>query len=355
VYYIATTIHSELLNFNEVQCGQENKMKKAQAFAEIMALKGVQPIKKIINILLSIDNFKSDTINKLNPARPYDERINTIPMDEIYVDLTYQRKLQLQALINRLINYGGFDKDVAGHIDLAVRTDERKFVWDGFHRAIMAGLCGLTGIPASIFYHDKSMESHDQMMKEAKMFKTRNADQTSMKPEEIFKSEVVFRDPTALQILSLLKECKLDVEGTNEDEDARSLGGFAIVRKTWDKIHKRHFIDSSNIIFDVWPKDKTVSVILWCGIAKLLEANDNDSAVKSLTLSEIKDSIKSYVKSLNLNQSHFTQPRLHGKMVECTATNVIKFANLPYNDNGNEVKSLITYLGIDEEELYSDM
>jgi len=350
VYYIAITIHRELLNFNEVQCGQENKMKKAQAFAEIMALKGVQPIKKIIDILLSIDNFKSDTINKLNKAESYDGP--TVSMDEIYVDLTYQRKLKLQALINRLINYGGFDKDVAGHIDLAVRTDGRKFVWDGFHRAIMAGLCGLTGIPAAIFKHDKTMESHNQLMKEAKMFKVRNADQTSMRPEEIFKSEVVFRDPTALQILGLLKECKLDVEGTNEDGDARSLGGFAIVRKTWDKIHKRHFIDSSNIIFDVWPKDKTVSVILWCGLAKLLEANDNDSAVKSLTLSEIKDSIKSYVKSLNLNQSHFTQPRLHGKAVESTATNVIKYANLPYNDNGNEVKSLITYLGIDEDELY---
>ena len=46
--------------------------------------------------------------------------------------------------------------------------------------------------------------------------------------EQIFKSEVRFRDPEALQILDLLKECRLDVEGTNDDAAALSLGGFAI-------------------------------------------------------------------------------------------------------------------------------
>lgn len=328
-------------------------MKKSQAFAEIISLKGVQPLKKIIDILLSIDNFKTETINKLNVALPYTGEC--IPIEEIYVDLTYQRKLRLQALINRLVDYGGFDKDVAGHIDLAVRSDGRKFVWDGFHRVIMAGLSGLDGIPASIFTHDKSMSNHDQVMKEAKMFKVRNADQTTMKPEEIFKSEVVFRDPTALQILDLLKQCKLDVEGTNEDEDALSLGGFSIVKKVWDKIEKRHFVDSAEIIRKTWTKDKTISVILWCGLAKLLEANSDDSSVKTVSVFEISNAIKKHVDLVNMKQSKFTQPRLHGKAVESTASNILKYALKDiYNDNGNEVKSLIKYMGVDEDELYDD-
>ena len=32
---------------------------------------------------------------------------------------------ELQALINRLIESGGFDKDVAGHIDLARKTNSK--------------------------------------------------------------------------------------------------------------------------------------------------------------------------------------------------------------------------------------
>lgn len=326
-------------------------MKKSLAFAQIMTLKGVQPLKKIIDILLSIDNFKSETINKLNIATPYTGEC--VPIEDIYVDLTYQRKLRLQALINRLTDSGGYDKDVAGHIDLAIRTDGRMFVWDGFHRAIMAGISSLSGIPASIFTHDKTMNNHEQVMREARMFKVRNADQTSMKPEEIFKSEVVFRDPEALEILDLLKQCKLDVEGTNDDVNALSLGGFSIVRKVWDRIDKRHFIDSSEIIRKVWPEDKTVSVILWCGLAKLLEANSDDSSVKTLSVFEISDAMKEHVDSIKMKQSAFTQPRLHGKAVESTATNILKYSLMDaYNDNGNEVKTLIKYMKIDEDELY---
>ena len=82
-------------------------MKKSQAFAEILALKGIQPVKKIIDILLSIDNFNSDTLDKLNRAVAYTED-GMIPIDKIYVDLTYQRRLRLQALLNRLIESGGF-------------------------------------------------------------------------------------------------------------------------------------------------------------------------------------------------------------------------------------------------------
>ena len=179
------------------------KMKKSQAFAEIMALKGAQQVKKIIDTLLSIDNLKQDTIDKLNRAQPYTEE-GLVPLEDIWVDLTYQRKLRLQAIINRLTESGGFDKDVAGHIDLAIRTDGKKFVWDGFHRAIKAGLSGLKAMPVSLYEHDKTLSITDQVKKEAKMFKVRNANQSPMEPGEIFKAEVVFEDKTALNILKLL-------------------------------------------------------------------------------------------------------------------------------------------------------
>ena len=326
-------------------------MKKSQAFAEIMALKGVQPLKKIIKILLSIDNFKQETIYKLKLAHPYTGDV--VPIEDIWVDLSYQRKLGLQAIINRLIEHGRFDKEVAGHIDLAIRTDGRLFVWDGFHRVIMATIARLETIPASIFAHDKTDNNEEQVMKEARMFKIRNSAQSPMKPEQIFKSEVRFRDPEALQILDLLKECRLDVEGTNDDADALSLGGFAIVRKKWNKIDRRYFIDSAEIIRKAFPKDATISVILWCGLAKLLEVNNDDRAVKTLSFTEISDAITDIVSKNLMKQSAFTQPRIHGKPLESTATNILKYAlQDAYNDNGQEVKSLINSLGIDEDELY---
>ena len=325
-------------------------MKKSQAFAEILALKGIQPVKKIIDILLSIDNFNSDTLDKLNRATAYTED-RLITIEEIYVDLTYQRKLRLQAILNRLIESGGFDKEVAGHIDLAVRVDGRKFVWDGFHRVIKAGISGITHMPPSIYTHDKSLSVEKQVMKEAKMFKVRNADQSSMEPGEIFKSEIVFQDPTAMKILSLLKRCKLDVEGTNPDAAAISLGGFALLKKVWDKIDARHFEDSSNMIRQAFSEDKTMSVILWCGLAKLLETNDNDNSVTTASISSLTHQLIKTVKSdIDIRQKSFTQPRLHGKALESTARNLLRMGlSECYNDNGQEVNSMISYMGIDED------
>ena len=328
-------------------------MKKSQAYAEIRALKGAQPLSKIIDIIKSIDNFRLDTLEKLNTAEPYSDSQDTIAIRELWVDLTYQRDLKLQKLINNLKNLGGFNKDVAGHIDIAERSDGNSYVWDGFHRAIKAAMVNLQGIPASRFKHDRTLTEQEEIQKEARMFKIRNADSTRMAPEEIFKSEVVFKDPEAMAILDLLKKCKLDVLGTNPDSNARSLGGFALMRKSWNTITARYFIDASSIIQIAWPADTNVSVILLCGMAKLLEAND-EAEVEPLSVTSLILAIKKFVEDSDYNQTQFTQPRLHGKAIESTATNIIKLALAKeYNNAGEEVKTLIKYMDIDEDELYT--
>ena len=328
-------------------------MKKSAAYAEIKALKGVQPLSKIINIMKSIDNFRLDTVEKLNTAEPYSDSQDTVAIHDLWVDLTYQRELKPQKIINQLIKLGGFDKEVAGHIDIVKRKDGRNYVWDGYHRIMKAAIVNLQGIPASRFKHDKTMTEQQEIEKEARMFRIRNGDSTRMLPEEIFKSEVVAKDLEAMAILDLLIKCKLDVLGTNPDSNARSLGGFALMRKSWNTISERYFIDASSIIRAAWPMDTNVSVILLCGMAQLLEAND-EAEVETLSVTSLVDAIKKFVKNNNYKQTQFTQPRLHGKAIESTATNIIKLALAnDYNNDGEEVKTLIKYMDIDEDELYT--
>ena len=81
-------------------------MNQQRAYAKIIALEGIQPVRKIVDIFLSIDNFKKDTTDKLNRAVPYadDGSRKLIPIDEMYVDLTYQRnKLRLNKIIRHLL------------------------------------------------------------------------------------------------------------------------------------------------------------------------------------------------------------------------------------------------------------
>jgi len=313
-------------------------MKKSEAFAKINAMSGVVKLSDIIRTILSIDNFKSDTLDKLNPAKEY---LDGILLNDIYVDLTYQRKLRLQAVINRLIDSKGFNKDVAGHIDIAVRPDGRMFVWDGFHRCIMAE-----------YIHDKLFTQTECRVLEAKMFKIRNADQTKMEPGEIFKSEVVYNDKTALDQLELLKKCKLDVEGTNPDVDAYSLGGFAFFKKHWETYSQNHVVDSANIIRETFDEVKTMSVQLLFGLAALLDANENDDIVKTVSISEIKDSFRKIVKDNKMKQKDVIGKTIRNFVTHSIAVNILRMGVQDcFNDNGSEVKSLIKYLEVDDDDL----
>ena len=67
-------------------------MKKSEAFGRINAMSGVVKLKDIITLIISIDNFQYDTLDKLNPV---DDYLEGIPISEIYVDLSYFRLFYL--------------------------------------------------------------------------------------------------------------------------------------------------------------------------------------------------------------------------------------------------------------------
>ena len=77
-------------------------MKKKEALEQIGSMKGIVKLQDILNIIHKIDNFKTDTLDKLSKAEGYGDE-DTIALSDIYVDLSYQRKLKIQTIINRLV------------------------------------------------------------------------------------------------------------------------------------------------------------------------------------------------------------------------------------------------------------
>ena len=70
-------------------------------------------------------------------------------LEDLYVDITYQRYLKLKQLIDHLERFDmsgttplGFNRMLCGSIDIAIRPDGKGFVWDGFRRCIIALLNG---------------------------------------------------------------------------------------------------------------------------------------------------------------------------------------------------------------------
>lgn len=346
------------------QCSKgEQVMKKHEAFSKINSLSGIVKIQEIVDILHSIDNFKESTLGNLGDSQSYKESEGkTVNFTDLYVDLTYQRKLKIQALINRLLEYEYFDKDVAGHVDVSIRPDGKMFVWDGFHRCIMAALAGLTKISCSIFKHPSRSSNKSCMQKEARMFKIRNADKTSMQPDEIFKSEIAFDDPDALKILDVLKEANLDVQGTNPTNSAYALGGFGFFKRHWcsGQYSRRYIIDASSILQEVFSNTKTMSVNLLFGVVALLDANGSDDKI-TVSNTEITKKLKEIVVAGKRNENtqnivSLIPKDLIGKTIKhYTAASIAR--NLLrrgvqdlYNNDGSDVTQMIKYLEIDEDD-----
>lgn len=314
--------------------------------AELATLNGVLKISDIVNLILQISNFKSETLKGIPTSEQYGayspDRFEKI--DNLFVDMTYQRKVRLRKLINKLLNAGEFNKEAAGHLDVAMRGD-RAFVWDGLRRAIMAAITGINYIPVSKLIHAPKASEIDMQEKEAKMFKMRNADTETMKPEEIFKSKVVYRDPEALKLLDVLKNAKLDVEGLNPS--GRVLGGFKLLETTLNrKIQEEYVITSSEILQKVYPNESVMSGYLLCGLSKFLEINDEFDNAKSdeQILNDLKDFVNSKPKK---KQTDFTKSRLNSKPLESIAYFIVKNA---VKLNGNTSK-FVSLLNLDNDEI----
>lgn len=340
----------------------ETKFNKISGILSTLEINKLYSIKDIVDLIGQIDNLKTKTLGNLPKPQQYSSNVNLTPIDELYVDMTYQRVLRLQEIINKIKDIG-FDKDAAGVIDVAVRPNNIKSVWDGFRRAIKAALSGITHIPCSLMIHSKHSDDKDCQKIEAKLFKIRNT-QEKMKPEEIFKSEVVYEDPLAIQTLKFLKECELDIVGLNPS--GKPLGGITEIRanfKTWnnnfDDIdidpdsdggydwNKDFWIESSKIIRDVWnkPTDATVSVYLLRDLAWLKTVMG--TCDKQYSDDEIIESLKEWKKTKNKhNQKDITSAGFKKKRL----TSYFIAKHILKDDNGL-TKKLFSHLDDDQKVL----
>lgn len=299
-------------------------------------------IQDIIDTVLQINNMKSKTLAKMKSNACYNpSEVGVVPLKSLYVDMTYQRIIRLQKLINKLRKLEGYDMYSAGVVDVAIRPSGDSYVWDGLRRCIMAGLCGLTHVKSSQFVHPMNATNEDCQKQEARYFKSRNADQESMKAEEIFKSEVVYGEPQSLELLKLIKNCRLDIEGLNPG--GRVFGGFVEVRDNYfkkDNIEEEYFIESSNIIQEIYPKE-VISGYLLTGLAYLLIKNENSDI--SYSTEELVEALRNYA-SINQKQTDLIRGRLAGNARGSIAYLI---ARRVLRDNNG----LINSIGLDEESM----
>jgi len=323
------------------------KISSSSRFNEVAGtlatLQGVYTINQIVDAINAIHNFKTQWIEDLSDIRRYDNSPALVDIGNCYVDLDYQRRLRLRKILNNLRNAGTYDKSAAGHVDVSERTGipgRPKFVWDGFRRAVMARLCGLEQIPASIIKHPKTYTEAQCKREEARWFKLRNTPE-KMQREEIFKARVVHEEPEALLLLTFLKECNLDVEGLNPT--GKTLGGFAKFEDNPKRVEKQFIKQASHMIQRVWHNDESVTVYLIMGLGLLLEINE--IYIKALSDDQIETALHNFEGA----QTDLTKHRLNSKTEESIAYYIAKtLLSEEFNDDGKEFQTLIRSLDLED-------
>jgi|TARA_B110000902_G_scaffold262425_1_gene339264 hypothetical protein len=288
-------------------------------------------IQEIIDTIRQVCNHHTDTTDSFKMVSD-DYQGQTVALSDLYVDMSYQRRIRLTKIINKLKAISGFDKDVAGSIDVAYRPcSDKMFVWDGLRRCIMVGMCGGEKITAAMYRHENKSYESDCQEKEARFFKIRNADAEKMANEEIFKSMIAYKDPLAMAQLDLLQRCNLDVEGLNP-VNSKVLGGLKAFQEIYAKIPHETIIKASKLYTYAWNDQPQVLGYGLAGLATLLNV---DGFEDYYDYDDVRDSLREYAKT-NLPKT-ITNPRINAAAFMSIAYNIA--TKVLKDDNG--LKSIL--------------
>jgi len=295
---------------------KSSNKKEVESKLATLKINKTYSIWEIVETVNQITNFKAGTSDSFKMISGEYGGPGAISLKDLYVDMTYQRRIRLAKIINKLMMLGGFDKDVAGSIDISYRPCEDKYyVWDGLRRCLMVGICGGKSIVGATYRHLDKLYTDECKAIEAKFFKVRNADSEKMSLEEVFKSQVAYNDPKAVAQLNLLKKMNLDIEGLNPE--GVQLGGLRAFDDVYGKIPDETLIMASKIYRYAWNDVPQVLGYGLMGLATLLNEPTFDD---NYIVDEVRDSLREYAKSHKANT--ITNPRINNLPFPSIAYNI---------------------------------
>ena len=328
------------------------------------------PFGRVVNTPYNDTFFKEDIIKELKSYFPNG-------LEDLWVDLTYQRVLKLKKIIEHLrrkdmnnIQRLYFNKMLAGAIDIAIRPNGRGYVWDGFRRAIIALLCGVRFIKNSIEEHEETISEADCKAIESFVFKIKNGLSESMPKEELYKSGIVHKEEESMKLYKVIVDMGVDVLGTNPGHP--ELGAFSEFQDTVlrGKLSNNDYLVQFSRKQQVAWKQDSLTGYLTCGGARLLDVleqvdEDGNKLCRSIYFHtehpnkrgtcEIEKALVAYAGrtvdedgtvTYAHNQVDLCANRLAGKSVESVAYHI---GNKVLGLNKAQLFELATALGFDVE------
>ena len=347
---------------------------------DLKNLEGVVSIQDIVTLIKSVDSYHEATEDNFLPQiDTYDKnplKEVCIETQDLLVDFDYQRFIKLRVLFDHLKGYADCPKqfmpELVGTIDVMERTDGKKYVWDGLRRCILGGLKDVWELPASVHKHHSSLGPVDQQAFEARIFSTKNGrGQETMKVDELWKSDYVARDPRAIEVYNVMKNCNIDKLNVVKNK-GYDVGGFGLFKshvlgEGAMRIESKYFEKASRILQKAWPSPNNVlKGYLFVGFAMYLKrlddlitecSKDSKSQLPCNDLDTIDHDEVVYVEKFtkyakNHTQQSITQLSESNKQIESACYNVFNIVIFDKHENSSELKTMWKeQLGLSADEL----
>jgi|TARA_R110000765_G_scaffold307887_1_gene401610 hypothetical protein len=179
---------------------------------------------------LTIEELVNNYKIPLNPITLEDAgeplKYELLRSSDLKVDSEYQRLISAIAIQG----YGELNRDLLATTLVSRRPESLgdwagDFIFDGQHKAIMHYVSGIetddesTRLPCQVKVWSEGMSLEEIRHGEAKLFIKHNSERKNPTKVDIYRSGVLFGDPEALNIETILKNLNLVIDGFGSTED----------------------------------------------------------------------------------------------------------------------------------------
>lgn len=177
-----------------------------------------------LNVAIATKKNSKVSTKTLNESK----LVTNVKVSDLIIDLSYQRKPN-QIKVAKIIK--DFDPNALGVIICSIRENGVIAVIDGGHRISALNAMGMhnSDVRCLVFFGLS-------LSQEAEMFATLNDNRTKPKTQDIFKSKVIAKDETAIDIDNVIKKYGLSISNAPSMNGIRAIG-------TVTNIYKKYGVD----------------------------------------------------------------------------------------------------------------
>lgn len=165
-----------------------------------------------------------------------------IAVDDLNIAESYQRTI-VPARVNRIAK--SLDPDAFGSLTVGQRKDGSYWVVDGMQRLTAARRLGISSVPCDVFKSDG--QDH-----EARIFRLKNKERTSVSACSLFRAQLVEGDPQTVEIASIIKRAGLKLNLDSNNSGWPYLRAVKALERSYLRVGATGLEEAFGIISEAW-------------------------------------------------------------------------------------------------------